>query len=97
MSNTDSSEGSSLYGDLVDIALGSDLDGLTDREINEELEEQSDSDDGINVTIKEGIKPNLGSDQAVTTPKLASEIVVPNSTKRTLKHLLHSTEERQFN
>lgn len=54
----DASEGSSLCGDLVDIGLH---EGLTDVELNDELAELSDTDDGINVTIKEVAKPKVAS------------------------------------
>lgn len=64
----------SLTGDLIDIAVGSDLDGLSDGDFAASLEELSDEDDGINVTIREGIKPS----PAVLKPKVASVVVVPN-------------------
>lgn len=86
MSNaaSDTNDTNSLSGDFVDIALGSDLDGLSDRDSNEYVEELSDEDDGINVTIKEGIKPNY----AHPTPKVASVVVVPEATKRNFTDLI---------
>lgn len=87
----------SLSGGLFDIALASDLDGLSDTEVQEELgklstNEQHGSDgssgeeDNVNVTIKEGIRPS----HEVTTipPRVASVLVVPESTKRTISNLL---------
>lgn len=62
-----SSETDSLGGNFIDVALGSDFDGITDGELNEELHkeannenqvESSDEEDNINVTIREIVKPH---------------------------------------
>lgn len=72
-----SSDNDSLNGALLDIALGSDIDGLTDRETEErDHADLSDEDDGINVTIREIVKPNLAE---ALTPRLNSVVVVPDS------------------
>lgn len=85
--NSETSDVSSLNGDLMDIALGSDLDGLTDNEVNDEINgmSESDDDDGVNVTIKEGIKPNYS---VGPKPKVASIMVVPEATKRSIIDLI---------
>lgn len=50
MSNTGSkSDTISMVGNLFDLALGSDLDGLTDNEVQKELDDISEDDDNINV------------------------------------------------
>lgn len=72
---------------MFDLALG--LDGLTDIELRDELEAVSDEeDDGINVTIKEGIRPVLSPEPP--QPKLAS-VVVPKETKRFPSDLIVKT------
>lgn len=76
----------SLDGKLYEMALASDMDGLTDGEIREELEDLSEDDDGINVTIKEGIKPNCIVDPS--PPRVASVMVIPEATKRTMADLI---------
>lgn len=87
MSNVPSdSDTISMDGKLYDLAIGSDLDGLTDNEIRTELDIISDEEeeDNINVTIKEGIKPNW----AEIPPRLASVVVIPGSNKRVVKDLI---------
>lgn len=76
-SNQDS-DCDSLNGALIDFALGSEIDGLTDGEPNsEDSAELSDEDDGINVTIREITKPVFNN---WPNPKLPSVVVVPGST-----------------
>lgn len=55
----ESSDNESLNGAFIDIALGSDLDNLTDRESNQDmLDEMSEYEsDGINVIINDIKKP----------------------------------------
>lgn len=81
------SESSSLCGDLIDLALGGDIDGLSDRELCNENEDLSDEEDGINVTIKPGIKPDYSSSND-QSPKVASKIVVPESAVNSMKNLM---------
>lgn len=62
---------------LYELALGSDVDGLTDKEVEAELDDMPDNDDGVNVTIREGIKPNI----APPTPKVSLVAVSYNNNK----------------
>ena len=50
------SESSSPNDDLVDIVLNSDMEGISDRELQAEIDKLSGSDDDANVTVKE-LKP----------------------------------------
>lgn len=84
--NSESSDTISLNGNLFDLAMGRDLDGLTDNELKEEVDLLSDEDDGINVTIKEIVKP---SHSVAQTPlAVASVLVVPEATKKSLANLI---------
>lgn len=71
----------SLYGGFIDLALGSDLDGLTDRELNDELELISDEEDRKNITVKDMKAPT----KIESKPrKLSSAVVIPEAASRTI-------------
>lgn len=73
----------SMDGKLFEIALGPDLDGLTDSELDNEIQMLSDdTDNENNNTVKEKSRPT--SKSPTGTPKLPSVLVVPSSSKSTL-------------
>lgn len=84
-----SSETASLSGNFIDIALGSDFDGITDGELNEELIKESthsasysissEEEDNINVTIREIQKTFYAPRDS--TPKQGQPLFGTNSTR----------------
>lgn len=69
---SENSDSISMNGDLYNIALGSDLDGLSDNGRKMVSDISSDTDDEVNVTIKQGIKPNYNV--VPTSGKVASSL-----------------------
>lgn len=84
--SSESSDTLSLDCKLLNTALGKDLDGLSDDELRQEIEELSDVSDNVNVTIREVKVPNQHVDPI--QPRVASVLVVPETTKRAFKDFI---------
>lgn len=70
----------SMDGGLYELALGPDMDGITDTVSKDELEPISEEDDGINVTINEVSKPLV---KGPVPRKISSVVVAPKANQRT--------------